>query len=262
LPAWSALSASVVAALVASSSFFSPSPLCARCFRLRRLPLLFLFFLAPANKMAQSQGILGLPDVVLEQICSQFCPHCVGEDCLGGFELPGGFWGPEYFGALRSLALVKKRIRRRAQPILFHVFCGRRNSLPLLARTLVENPALGAYIRVVRLGDRDKGGNSRCIVREMASLEAIEQLKMLVAPELGAEFDLLCEEGEERLLEPFKKLPPIDDSFFCSPRPDDIVLGVRGNQPPTWASANTEVAKVSLRPLKAGSTPSLCPLTF
>jgi RNase P/RNase MRP subunit p29 len=189
--------------------------------------------------------------VVLGQICSQFCPHCVGEDCLGGFELPDRFWGPEYFGTLGSLALVNKRIRWRAQPILFHVFCGRRNSLPLLARTLVESPALGAYIRVVRLGDRDKHGNSGCIVRELASLEAIEQLKMLVAPELGAEFDLLCEDGEDRLLEPFKQLPPVEDSFFCAPRLGDIVLGVCGDEPPTWAPASTEVAKVSVRPLKS-----------
>jgi hypothetical protein len=91
----------------------------------------------------------------LGRICEQFCPHCVGEDCLGnclgGFELPDSFWGPEYFGTLGSLTQVNKRIGWRAQAVRFHVFCGRRDSLPLLVRTLVECPALGANIFVVRL---------------------------------------------------------------------------------------------------------------
>ncbi|KAK4102317.1 hypothetical protein N658DRAFT_485640 [Parathielavia hyrcaniae] len=188
-------------------------------------------------------GILGLPDAVLAQICSQFCPHCGGEDCLNGFELPNSFWGPDFFGSLGALALVNVRIGRRAQAVRFHVFCGRRDSLTLLARTLVEQPALAAHIRVVRLGDKDKHGNWGCVVRELATPEAVERLKALVAPDLGAEFDPLRKRGEERLLQWFRRLLPIEDSFFCAPSPGDVVLGVPGDEPPAWAPGNTAVAE-------------------
>jgi hypothetical protein len=75
--------------------------------------------------MAQVCGILGFPDAVLGRICSQFCPHCAGKDCLGGFELPDSFGGPEYFGTLDSLTWVNLRIGRLAQATRLHVFCGR-----------------------------------------------------------------------------------------------------------------------------------------
>ncbi|KAK4035193.1 hypothetical protein C8A01DRAFT_48580 [Parachaetomium inaequale] len=196
--------------------------------------------------MAQGRGILGLPDAVLGRICSQFCPHCVGEDCLGdclgSFELPGSFWGPEYFGTLGALTQVNKRIGRRAQAARFHVFCGRRDSLPLLARTLVECPALGANIFVVRLGDRDKDSDHGCILRDLATLQDVERLKELAVPEPDPTLDLLCPVGEQRLLAPFKQLPPIEDSFFSAPRNGDIVLGIRGDDPPTWAPADAPVA--------------------
>lgn len=177
-------------------------------------PFLFFFFFAPINKMAQRRGILGLSDAVLGMICSQFCPHCVGEDCLGGFELPGSFGGPAYFGTLVALTQVNVRIGRLAQAARLHLFCARRDSLPLLVRSLVENPALAAHIRVVRLGDCDRDSNHGCILRDLASPQIIEGLKTLVAAELGADIDLSSAEGEQRLLAAFEQLPQPED---CSP---------------------------------------------
>jgi hypothetical protein len=162
--------------------------------------------------MAQHRGILGLSDAVLGMICSHFCPHCAGEDCMGGFELPGSFGGPEYFGTLATLAKVNVRIGRLAQVARLHVFCARRDSLPLLVRSLVENPALAAHIRVVRLGDRDRDSDHGCILRDLASPQNIERLKSLVAPELGADIDLSCSDGEKSLLAPFEQLPLPEDS--------------------------------------------------
>ncbi|KAH6628913.1 hypothetical protein F5144DRAFT_631962 [Chaetomium tenue] len=164
--------------------------------------------------MAQSCGILGLPDVVLGRICSQFCPHCAGEDCLGGFELPDSFEGPEYFGTLASLTWVNLRIGRLAQATRLHVFCGRRNSLPLLVRTLLDRPQLGDNIRVIRLGNRDKDSHRQCVLRELGTPQAAETLKELTGLAEMARLDFLSREGEQRLLAPFEQLPPIEDSFF------------------------------------------------
>ena len=162
--------------------------------------------------MAQRRGILGLSDAVLGMICSQFCPHCAGEDCLGSFELPSSFGGPEYFGTLAALAQVNVRIGRLAQAARLHVFCARRDSLPLLVRSLVENPALAAHIHVVRLGDHDRDSNHGCILRDLTSPQNIERLKFLVAPELGADIDLSSADAEKRLIASFEQLPPPEDS--------------------------------------------------
>ncbi|KAK4149792.1 hypothetical protein C8A00DRAFT_18573 [Chaetomidium leptoderma] len=195
--------------------------------------------------MSRRSGILGLPDVVLGQICSQFCPHCCGEDCAGGSELPDSFRGPEYFGTLVALTQVNVRIGGLAQMARLHVFCGRRDSLPLLARTLVERPALAAHIRVVRLGDRDRDSHHGCILRELATPQAVERLKALLALELGADFDILCARGEQRLLAPFKQLPLTEDSFFSAPRAADIFLGVRGDRLPMWIPGDSNLLTVS-----------------
>jgi hypothetical protein len=166
--------------------------------------------------MAQRRGILGLSDAVLGMICSQFCPHCAGEDCLGDFELPGSLGGPEYFGTLAALTQVNARIGRLAQAVRLHVFCARRDSLPLLARSLVENPALAAHIRVVRLGDRDRDSDHGCILRDLANPQNIERLKILAAPEPGVDVDLSRADDEERLLAPFEQLPLPEDSLPAS----------------------------------------------
>ncbi|KAH6855481.1 hypothetical protein B0I37DRAFT_322087 [Chaetomium sp. MPI-CAGE-AT-0009] len=192
--------------------------------------------------MAQGCGILGLPDTVLGRICSQFCPHCAGEDCLGGFALPDSFGGPEYFGTLAALTQVNLRIGRLAQAARLHVFCGHRDSLPLLARTLLDRPELGDNIRVVRLGHRDKDSDHGCVLRELGTPQAVDTLKNLAGLGEEANLDLLSIAGEQRLLAPFKQLPPTEDSFFCPPRLGDMVLDVPGDVPPIWAPADALVA--------------------
>ncbi|KAK3903064.1 hypothetical protein C8A05DRAFT_33202 [Staphylotrichum tortipilum] len=162
-------------------------------------------------------SILGLPDAVLRQICMQFCPHCGGEDCLGSSELPDSFWGPEYFGTLGALAQVNVRVGRQAQAIRLHVFCGRRDSLPLLARSLVERPGLAAHISVVRLDDHDKDGGHGCILGELATPRNIGNLAALVAPVMGDNTDLSGASGNQHLLAPFKQLPAAEEPFFCAP---------------------------------------------
>ncbi|KAJ4298333.1 hypothetical protein N0V88_003358 [Collariella sp. IMI 366227] len=99
-------------------------------------------------------GILGLPAAVLGKICSQFCPHCCGEDCLGS-ALPGSFGGPEYFGTLDAMTKVGGRLGFAAQQVRCHVVASRGDLFPLLLRTLLAVPALGEHLRIVRLGDRD-----------------------------------------------------------------------------------------------------------
>ncbi|KAK3311698.1 uncharacterized protein B0T15DRAFT_572014 [Chaetomium strumarium] len=109
--------------------------------------------------MATVTALLELPDAVLVQICSQFCPHCAGEDCLDGFELPERFRGPGYFGTLAALARVNVRMARLVQQVRLHVVCGRRSGwtycLSRLVRILLEKPELAEHIRVIRLGHRD-----------------------------------------------------------------------------------------------------------
>ena len=191
--------------------------------------------------MAQGRGLLGLPDVVLGQICSQFCPHCVGEDCVGDCESPDGFGGPEYFGALAAMTQVNVRIGRRAQLVRLHVFCDRRDSLPLLARTLIEQPALAAHIFVVRLGNDNTDGKQGCILRQLATAQAVGMLKNLAVPELGADFDLLCAGGEQRLVAQFQQLSTTNTSFSASGAAD-LSLGEKSQ---TCVPANAVVATVS-----------------
>ncbi|EAQ90176.1 predicted protein [Chaetomium globosum CBS 148.51] len=164
--------------------------------------------------MAQSRGILGLPDVVLGRICSQFCPHCAGEDCLGGFKLPDSFEGPEYFGTLASLNWVNLRIGRLAQATRLHVFCSRRDSLPLLVRTLLDRPQLGENIRVIRLGNRDKDSHRQCVLQELGTPQAADTLKELTGLAEMAKLDFLSTRRSPSMLAPFEQLPRIEDSFF------------------------------------------------
>jgi hypothetical protein len=170
--------------------------------------------------MATNSGFLGLPDAVLVQICSQFCPHCAGEDCIGGFELPERFWGPGYWGTLATLAQVNVRVARLAQQVRLHVVSGRRVpwgfSMTRLIRTLLDAPDLAQHIRVVRLGHRDGnqewvgvwGGargvwgeetpHARPSPRQLDTLRALE-----LVPEVG-----------QSLLEKFRALPPTEDTVF------------------------------------------------
>jgi hypothetical protein len=210
--------------------------------------------------MAEGRGILGLPDALVGQICSQFCPHCAGEDCVGGLELPASFWGPEYFGTLVALTQVNVRIGRRAQLVRLHVFCGRRDSLPLLTRTIVECPAFAAHIFVVRLGDRDKDTDRGCILWDLATPQDFNTLKALVVPDLAANFDLLCAQGEQLLLAPFQQLPSIEDSFFSPPRTTDVFLGVRGNSLPEWMPGEVSTAVVRQPDQMIRRRVVLCPL--
>ncbi|AEO64838.1 uncharacterized protein THITE_112021 [Thermothielavioides terrestris NRRL 8126] len=180
--------------------------------------------------MSEGTGILALPDSVLGRICSQFCPHCVGEDCVGGLALPDRYWGPEYFGTLDALTKVNVRIGRLAQQARLHVFCARRNSLRRLVRTLLEAPALAEHIRVVRLGYKDSDGDERCILRELATREAVQRLGSLAAPEAGAGFDFSSILGEKRLMAKFYTLPGVEDSFVWVPRIPDPLWGL----PPMW----------------------------
>lgn len=181
-----------------------------------------VFFFLNFIKMSGRRGILGLPDAVLRQICTQFCPHCGGEDCLGGCELPDSFWGPEYFGTLAALAQVNVRLGRQAQAVRLHVFCGRRDSLPLLARTLAEHPGLAAHICVVRLGDRDRDAGHGGILGELATPGNIDSLAALVAPSVGNNALFTGASGDQQLLAPFMQLPAIEETFLCAPGGEEM----------------------------------------
>ncbi|KAK4234128.1 hypothetical protein C8A03DRAFT_18912 [Achaetomium macrosporum] len=166
--------------------------------------------------MANGSSLLVLPDAVLGRICSQFCPHCAGEDCLGGFELPERFWGPEYFGTQDTLAKVNVRVGRLAQQVRLHIFCGRRHSLTRLIRTLLDAPALAEHLRVVRLGHRD--GDQK-FLGELTP-ENVERLKGLGVMDAAAADRLVRSEilrrgqGRDVALAKFKALPPTEDTFF------------------------------------------------
>ena len=194
-------------------------------------------------RMAQGRGLLRLPDVVLGQICSQFCPHCVGEDCVGDCDSPDGFGGAEYFGALAALAQVNVRISRRAQLVRFHVFCDRRDSLPLLVRTLVEQPALAAHLLVVRLGNDNTDREQGCILRQLATSRAVGVLKDLEVPELGADFDLLCAGGEERSVAQILDLSTTNTNTSISVSgATDLSLGKKSQ---IYVTSNSAMARVS-----------------
>lgn len=192
----------------------------------RRFFLLFFLDLSAVlpslpSKMPRDVGLWDLPDAVLRKICEQFCPHCDGEDCLGSLALPDCFWGSELLGSLDALMMVNVRISRIAQQVRFHVFCGRRNSLSLLVRTLVESPALAEHVRVVRLGDQVFDGDARCVLRELASPHHVEKLKFFAFPEADVDLDFMSASGEKRLLAKFLNLPEIEDSFCWTSRTVD-----------------------------------------
>ncbi|KAH0495830.1 hypothetical protein TgHK011_009359 [Trichoderma gracile] len=102
--------------------------------------------LAPVEAISRlsimaATSLLALPDELLIMICRNFCLHCT---CPEG-KFRARVYMREIVAALRCLSQTCQRLRKIAQPVLFHD--ARPPQLQLFLRTITARPDLAAQVR-------------------------------------------------------------------------------------------------------------------
>ncbi|KAF5723963.1 hypothetical protein FMUND_1284 [Fusarium mundagurra] len=103
-----------------------------------------------------------LPAEILQSICGQFCHHCQGNTLIPHFDLPLTIENDpdrdtysanaEAVQNLCALSLVSRRLRKVAQPILYHEFPSlelRRGRLEPFLRTIIARPDLATAVKTL-----------------------------------------------------------------------------------------------------------------